>query len=353
MSSSGGASDDVVFQNIGKKGVITLNRPKALNALDLSMVSKLYPTLEAWQHEKSLIIIKGAGGKAFCAGGDVKSIALAGMKGDKLGNTFFDLEYKTDGLIGRLKIPYVAIIDGIVMGGGVGLSVHGPYRVATERSLFAMPETQIGLFPDVGGSYFLPRMAGKLGSFLALTGHRLKGGDLLKAGIATHYVDSQNLEKLEEDLLQTNNQDAVERVLLEHSKDVGEFTLAPYLDKINNCFSAPTVEEIIERLQKDGSEWSDNTLKLLSKMSPTSLKVTLKQLDYGAKMNLNECLQMEYRIAVNCLANKDFYEGVRALLIDKDQNPKWNPADLSGVTTALVDSHFARLSDDQELRHKL
>jgi 3-hydroxyisobutyryl-CoA hydrolase len=351
MSTSG---DDVIFQNVGDKGVITLNRPKALNALNLSMVSKLYPTLASWEREKTLVIIKGTGGKAFCAGGDVKSVALAGLKGEKLGHAFFKQEYMTNGLIGTYKIPYVAFIDGIVMGGGVGLSVHGLYRVATERSVFAMPETQIGLFPDVGGSYFLPRLRGKLGLFLALTGYRLKGADLLKAGIATHYVNSANLEALEGDLLKCSDVNSIDSALKKHSaKDSSEFSLTPMLKQINACFSAGSVEEIIARLEQDGSPFAQDMVKLLEKMSPTSLKVTMKQLEHGSKMTLEECLQMEYRIAVNCLANKDFYEGVRALLIDKDQKPKWKPEKLSDVSPALVESHFAKLPEDQELRHKL
>ncbi|RZC40565.1 3-hydroxyisobutyryl-CoA hydrolase, mitochondrial, partial [Asbolus verrucosus] len=346
-------TDDVLFQDVDDKGVVTLNRPKALNALNLSMVSKLYPQLLAWERDKTLVIVKGAGGKAFCAGGDVKSVALAGMKGEKLGHAFFKQEYMTNGLIGGYKIPYVALIDGIVMGGGVGLSVHGPYRVATERSVFAMPETQIGLFPDVGGSYFLPRMKGKLGLYLALTGHRLQGADLLKAGIATHYIDSKNLEQLECDLLKCNNVKDINCALKNFSvKDEKEFSLAPRMKQINHCFSADSVEAIMCRLENDGSEWASDTIKQLCKMSPTSLKVTMKQLEYGSKMTLEECLQMEYRIAVNCLANKDFYEGVRALLVDKDKKPVWNPAKLSDVTPTLVESHFAKLPEDQELRHK-
>ncbi|XP_063906532.1 3-hydroxyisobutyryl-CoA hydrolase, mitochondrial isoform X1 [Zophobas morio] len=348
------STDDVIFQDVGDKGVITLNRPKALNALNLSMVNKLHSKLTEWECEKSLVIIKGAGGKAFCAGGDVKSVALAGMKGEKLGHSFFKQEYKTDGLIGTYKVPYVALIDGIVMGGGVGLSVHGPYRVATERSVFAMPETQIGLFPDVGGSYFLPRLRGKLGLFLALTGYRLKGADIYKAGIATHYVDSKDLEALECDLLKCQNVNGIDTTLKRYSvKDTGEFCLEPMMKDINQWFSGGSVEDIVTNLKKNGCTFAQEIVHLLGKMSPTSMKVTMKQLECGSKMTLEECLQMEYRIAVNCLANKDFYEGVRALLIDKDQNPKWNPATLPEVSSDLVESHFAKLPEDQELRHKL
>lgn len=302
---------DVIFKEVHDKGIIILNRPKALNSLNLSMVNKLYPALKEWESKKNLVIVKGAGEKAFCAGGDVKAIIEAGFKGNKqLGKDFFKNEYKTNGLIGAYKIPYIAFIDGIVMGGGVGLSVHGQYRIATEKTLFAMPETQIGLFPDVGGSYFLPRMTGHLGLYLALTGVRLKGSDVFQAGIATHYIDSKDLNNLEQALLEcTNNQD-IENVLTNFSKkDIADFTLKPVLSQIEKCFGAQRMEDIITRLKDDGSKWAEDTLRLLNKMSPTSMKVTLKQLEYGKKISLDECLRMEYNMAVNCLENKDFYEG--------------------------------------------
>jgi len=346
--------EDVLFESVNNKGVIILNRPKALNALNLSMVNKIHPKLKLWEKEKMLVLIKGTGEKAFCAGGDVRAVVEAGLKGNRLGHEFFRNEYLLNGVIGTYGIPYIALIDGIVMGGGVGLSVHGHYRVATERTLFAMPETAIGLFPDVGGSYFLPRLGGKLGTYLALTGHRLKGVDVLKAGIATHYVESKNIGKLEKALLDCTSEHDVKEVLKQFNKrDESEFSLAPYLVQINRCFGASTVEGILEELEKDKSEWAQNTLKTLSKMSPTSLKVSFKVINVGSKLTLGECLQMEYRLAVNCLANKDFYEGVRALLIDKDQNPKWSPKNLPEVTTKMVDSYFTKLPDDQELRHKL
>nr|CAI5851417.1 unnamed protein product [Callosobruchus analis] len=218
-------ADDVLFKEIKDKGIIILNRPKALNSLNLSMVKKLHPVLMDWESKKTLVLVKGAGDKAFCAGGDVKAVISAGLKGDKnLGYEFFKHEYATNGLIGRYKIPYIAFIDGIVMGGGVGLSVHGRYRVATEKTLFAMPETQIGLFPDVGGSYFLPRLPGRLGAFLALTGQRLKGSDVVKVGVATHLCDSKQLAELEEQLMNCSNESDIEAVLNKfNKKDVPDF----------------------------------------------------------------------------------------------------------------------------------
>lgn len=303
--------NDVLFEEVNNKGIIILNRPKALNSLNLSMVNKIYPKLKEWEHKKSFVIVKGAGEKAFCAGGDVKAIIEAGFKGNKkLGKDFFKNEYKTNGLIGSYKIPYIAFIDGIVMGGGVGLSVHGDYRIATEKTLFAMPETQIGLFPDVGGSYFLPRMSGSLGWYLALTGIRLKGSDVFRAGIATHFVQSKDLKNLEVALLECTNDQDIKNVLLNFvKKDLPEFSLKPVIDQINQCFAPQLVEEVISRLKSDGSKWAEDTLKLLNKMSPTSLKVTCKELEYGRNLPLNECLKMEYNLAVNCLENKDFYEG--------------------------------------------
>lgn len=304
--------NDVLVENVKDKGVITLNRPKALNALNTSMINKLYPLLKQWEKEKTLVIVKGAGGKSFCAGGDVKTVTESGLKGDRLlGQEFFRKEYLTNALIGTYNIPYIALIDGIVMGGGVGMSVHGRYRVATEKTLFAMPETQIGFVPDVGGSYFLPRLNGRLGYFLGLTGYRLKGSDVFKAGIATHYCESQKIPGLEKALLTCTTENDIKNTLSKFSSPVtAEFSLKPYMTQIDYCFGAPTVEEIVKRLEKDGSEWAVNTLGLLNKMCPTSLKVTLKELNVGSQKNLIECLEMEYRIAVNCMANKNFFEGM-------------------------------------------
>ncbi|KAF5273022.1 hypothetical protein FQR65_LT04764 [Abscondita terminalis] len=346
--------DDVLFKSHKTAGVITLNRPRALNALNLSMVDKIHPMLKEWEDKKSIIIVKGAGEKAFCAGGDVRAIVESGMKGGKLGFEFFCKEYSLNGYIGRYKKPYIAVIDGIVMGGGVGLSVHGLYRIATERSIFAMPETAIGLFPDVGGSYFLPRLQGKLGLFLALTGHRLTGSDVYKAGIATHYCESKSLDELEQALLECNNLEDIKRVLNKFNvNDEKPFSLQPNLDTINKCFGASTVEGILQELEGDGSDWAKGVLKTLGKMSPTSLKLSFRILEQGSALSLDNCLQMEYRAAVGCLKNKDFYEGVRALLIDKDQKPKWSPSSVAEVSNSTIASYFNKLPENQELVHKL
>jgi len=311
---SSGEENEVILQTVANKGIITLNRPKALNALNLSMIRKIYPAMKKWEHEMSMVIIKGTGEKAFCAGGDVRAIAEAGLKGDHIGKIFFREEYTLNALIGTYTIPYVALIDGITMGGGVGLSVHGPFRVATERTMFAMPETTIGLFADVGGSHFLPRLGGKLGLYLALTGHRLKGVDCLKAGVATHFCESSKLPELEKELVNCKNPETDVKEILDRSTKASNvesyvFSLAPHLEQIENCFSAPTVEEILVRLKKDGTEWAVKTLEILSKVSPTSCKVIKKELEEGATKSLQECLIMEYRLGSRFCDRMEFYEG--------------------------------------------
>ncbi|XP_052868699.1 3-hydroxyisobutyryl-CoA hydrolase, mitochondrial [Anopheles cruzii] len=341
----------VLTEEVGSKGVITLNRPKALNAINLDMVRQIYGAMKQWETGKNLVIVKSVGEKAFCAGGDVRAITESSDA--ELAKQFFSTEYRMNALIGGYRPIYIAVIDGITMGGGVGLSVHGKYRIATERTMFAMPETAIGLFPDVGGGYFLPRLQGKLGLYLGLTGYRLKGRDVYKAGVATHYVESKNLQALEQQLLATTSASEVEDVLARFSekREAGlEFVLEKHLKQIDDCFGAPTVDDIFARLEKDGSEWAHSTLKLLHKMSPTSLVVTQKQLELGAKMDLKTCLRMEYRLAVHHAIDSDFKEGVRALLVDRDQTPRWNPDSLSKVDPGRIEKFFGPLPDGSELK---
>uniref|UniRef100_A0A5G2REV7 3-hydroxyisobutyryl-CoA hydrolase n=1 Tax=Sus scrofa TaxID=9823 RepID=A0A5G2REV7_PIG len=308
MSKHTDAAAEVLLERKGCAGVITLNRPKFLNALNLSMIQQIYPQLKKWEQdpETFLIIMKGAGEKAFCAGGDIRVISENTKTNPKMVQDFFREEYMLNNAIDSCLKPYIALIHGITMGGGVGLSVHGQFRVATEKSLFAMPETAIGLFPDVGGGYFLPRLQGKLGYFLALTGFRLKGRDVYTAGIATHFVDSEKLGMLEDDLLALNS---------------------------------PSKENIADVLETYHT-------KVINKMSPTSLKITLRQLMEGSSKTLPEVLTMEYRLSQACIGGHDFHEGVRAVLIDKDQNPKWKPANLKEVTDEDLNNHFNSLGSN-------
>lgn len=334
--------------------MITMNRPKVLNALNLTMIRQIYPQLKKWEQdtETDIVIIKGAGGKAFCAGGDIRAVTEAGKVGDSLAQDFFREEYVLNNAIGACRKPYVAIIDGITMGGGVGLSVHGRFRVATEKTLFAMPETAIGLFPDVGGGYFLPRLRGKLGLFLALTGFRLKGRDVQRAGVATHFVESKKIPDLQKELvdLKSPSADDVSKVLDSFQNQSGldsdkPFVLDKHISDIDRLFSSGSVEGIMQNLKADGSEFAQKQAETLSKMSPTSLKITYRQLQAGAAMSLPDVLVMEYRLSQACMRGCDFYEGVRAVLVDKDQNPKWNPSTVEEVTEQSVDQCFSSLGE--------
>ncbi|XP_071777769.2 3-hydroxyisobutyryl-CoA hydrolase, mitochondrial [Centroberyx gerrardi] len=348
------AAPEVLLENVGNAGVITLNRPKVLNALNLPMIRHIYPQLKKWEkdHETDLVIIKGAGGKAFCAGGDIRVVTEAGKVGDPLAQDFFHEEYLLNNVIGNYKKPYIALIDGITMGGGVGLSVHGRFRVATEKTLFAMPETAIGLFPDVGGGYFLPRLQGKLGLFLALTGFRLKGRDVQRAGVASHFVESQKIPALEKELvvLKSPSAEDVSRVLDSYQNQSSldaqkPFVLEEHRADIDRLFSSSSVEGILQNLKTDGSPFAKKQAEILSRMSPTSLKITYKQLQAGASMSLQDVLVMEYRLSQACVRGCDFYEGVRALLVDKDQSPKWNPSSLEEVSDQSVEECFSSLGE--------
>ncbi|XP_068184646.1 3-hydroxyisobutyryl-CoA hydrolase, mitochondrial isoform X2 [Antennarius striatus] len=345
---------EVLMQKVGNAGVITINRPQVLNALNLTIIRQMYPQLKNWENDNeiNIVIIKGAGGKAFCAGGDIREVTEAGKVGGSLAQDFFREEYILNNAIGKYKKPYIALIDGITMGGGVGLSVHGRFRVATEKTLFAMPETAIGLFPDVGGGYFLPRLKGKLGLFLALTGFRLKGRDVQRAGVATHFVESKKIPDLEQELveLKSLSADDVSRVLgsyqnLSSLDSDKPFVLESHMADIDRLFSSSSVEGIVQNLKADGSAFAQKQAETLSRMSPTSMKMTYKQLQFGAAMSLQDVLVMEYRLSQACMRGRDFYEGVRAVLVDKDQNPKWNPATLEEVTDEMVEQCFSSLGE--------
>ncbi|XP_060558404.1 3-hydroxyisobutyryl-CoA hydrolase, mitochondrial-like isoform X1 [Ruditapes philippinarum] len=358
-TTSSSVDDEVLIQQIDTKGIITLNRPKALNALNLNMIQKIMPQMTTWENDPhmTMVIMKGTGDKAFCAGGDIVAVTESGKLGGQLAKDFFKEEYILNNKIGTYEIPYIAFIDGITMGGGVGLSVHGTYRVATERTLFAMPETAIGLFPDVGGGYFLSRLGGRLGIYLALTGFRLKGRDVQKAGVATHFVQSDKMHALEESLLKLHDPEPLDvaHVLdkFQH-ESTGipdtDFILRDHMEEINRLFEGETVEEIMQNLEKDGSPWASKQLEILKKMSPVSMKITLRLLNEGSARTLQEDLEVEYRLSQRCIEDKDFYEGVRAVLIDKDQSPKWDPTTVEGVTKEHVDWYFSPLPPERELQ---
>jgi enoyl-CoA hydratase len=338
--------ETVKFAVAGSVGLITLNRPKALNALDQEMCLTADAALKVWAEDDGItaVIIRGAGDKAFCAGGDVRLAredGIAWKKGQSEGRIvreFFRDEYRMDRRIATFPKPYIALIDGITMGGGVGISVHGTYRLATARTMLAMPETQIGLFPDVGASYILSRLPGETGTWLALTGARLNGADCRMLGIATHLLDHARLDDLV-DALTAPGAD-IGTVVESHATRVGNAEVLANRATIDRCFAHHRMEDIVTALEADGGAFATETLATLRLMSPTSLKLTLKLVRKARTASLDDCFRMDYRLSQSVLAGHDFYEGVRAQLVDKDRNPKWYPATLDAVDDSAIDSLF-------------
>jgi enoyl-CoA hydratase len=337
---------EVLFAHDGVAGIITLNRPKALNALTLGMVRAIHPQLKAWAADDAVkvVIVEGAGEKAFCAGGDIRALHDWGKAGDREVIDFYREEYRLNVYIKNYPKPYVALMDGIDMGGGVGVSVNGSHRVATERLTFAMPETGIGLFPDVGGTYFLPRCPGEIGMFLALTGERLKAADAVHAGIADVFVPAEKLVALKAKLAVGQGVDAA---LEAFSADAGAPSLAANRASIDEHFSKGSVLAIVASLRADGGDWASKVLATLATKSPTSLLVAYRQVRDGAKLSFEEAMKLEFRLTNRFMRGRDFYEGVRAIIIDKDQKPRWKPATLEAVAQADVDAYFASLGSDE------
>jgi len=343
---------DIRFHRDGAFAIVTLDRQQALNALTLEMANRLERQLIAWSGDDavSATVIRSAGGRAFCAGGDIRALYEARSRNDPDAGAFFRAEYRLNHRIKTYGKPFVALIDGIVMGGGVGLSIHGSHRVVTERCRFAMPETGIGFFPDVGGSWFLPRCPGALGTYLGLTGARLGAADMLYCGLATHHVPSERLTAIAAGI--GRHAGTIEALLDRNAEDPGPATLAEHRSTIDRCFAAPTVEDILSNLDADGTPWARETASLLRQKSPTSLKVTLRQLEIGRKLtSFADAMRMEYRLARHFMAAADFYEGIRAAVIDKDQAPRWQPASLASVSDEDVARYFEPLDEpDLDLR---
>jgi len=336
---------DIRFDRRGRLGIIILDRPQALNALTLPMVVALDRQLAAWGEDPAVaaVAIKSAGGRAFCAGGDIRALYEASRRNDAYAREFYRVEYRVNHRIKTYAKPYIALIDGIAMGGGVGLSVHGSHRVVSERSQFAMPETGIGFFPDVGGTWFLPRLPGAVGTYLGLSGVRLVAADMLDAGIATHYCPSTEMEFLVAELEEATS---VEAVLDRRFGSAGTPALAAQRSIIDRCFAAGTVEEILSRLEHDASPWAQETSATIKKKSPTSLKVTVRQLRLGAGLaDFAAAMRLEYRLCQRLVHGHDFHEGVRAVVIDKDQAPRWQPATLADVSDETVSQYFAPLDE--------
>jgi enoyl-CoA hydratase len=359
------SADEILLGRENGAATLTMNRPHALNALTLDNYRRFAPALRDWANDPSvhIVVVRGAGERAFCAGGDVRAVYEAGrgISGDpELPAVFFREEYQLIRSIYRFPKPYVAVIDGITMGGGAGISVNGAYRIATERTLFAMPETAIGLFPDVGATRFLNRCPGYVGRYLGLTGARLRAADVLYCGFATHFVPHDRVTGLVAaiggvDRNAGKQHDTIPAILSGFAADPGPAPLAVLRPAIDRCFAGGSVEEVFDTLSAEAAKgsadagWAGETRAGLLTKSPTSLKITLRQLAVGRDYDLEAALALEYRLTQHVMAAYDFYEGVRAMLIDKDQNPRWQPATLAEVDDGMVEAYFATIGD-RELR---
>lgn len=381
----------------GNLGVVQLNHPKALHALTLDMIHAFQDVMAAWENDHTLqaILVKSTEAKrpSFCAGGDVKAVYEAGIetrstvgKGipGSVTSDFFRYEYQLNHTIAKCSKPYISIWDGVVMGGGVGISIHGKYRVATENTVLSMPETALGLFPDVGSTFWMPRLLQQhdgMCHYLALTGKRLGAADLVHTGLATHYVPASRLDDLQKALVEattatTTSSTSDDTTVNNHTAPLVDVVgpvlksfhvtprfpeppqsfLAKHKEEIEEVFGTnknaakTTVEDILQTLQAMDTEFARDTLSTLQKMSPISLKITLEGMRRGAELqSIEDCFAMEYRMGQGCLRpGSDFYEGVRAILVDKDQSPKWNPTSLTDVTPEMVESYFAPLPDPKD-----
>ena len=340
-------TDEIQYRVIGNLGHITLNRPKALNALTYAMCEKITKLLLEWQDNSEIgaVLIDGAGDRAFCAGGDVILLHDSGKAGDSRAEEFWRIEYALNELIHCYSKPYISLIDGFVMGGGVGLSVHGRYRVAGDATVFAMPETGIGYFPDVGGTFFLPRLGMSVGQWLGLTGARLNVGQTCDIGIANLYVPTDKHSDLIEalgmaDLDGTDSR--VNKVLEAFSQVPPAHDAIPKAIKAFNCGSVP---EILLSLDRDNSEWAAKQAKNIRRKSPIAMCVTFEALKRGINMTFRQVMTQELDISLNFLRTQDFYEGIRSQLIDKDRKPKWSHSSVDEVSPAQVEQLFRKTAN--------
>ncbi len=340
---------EVLTRVEGAVGRITLNRPLALHALTTNMCRLMIQSLLVWRDDPQvkLVLIDHSGERGFCAGGDIRMLAESGAQDGHLAREFFFTEYRLNTLLHDFPKTIVAFMDGITMGGGVGLSRPCRFRVATERTTFAMPETGIGLFPDVGGGWFLSRMTDHIGLWLALTGARIKAADCQLTGIATDYVESARITDLKDQMVA--DPASVETLLTEFECDAGRPSLAAHQDEIARLFAGESVEAIMASLKAADTDWARDQLTVLETKSPQTLKVAFRQLKAGAAMTrFADNMAMEYRIGARVVQRHDFLEGVRAVIVDKDNSPKWVPPTLEAVDEALLDGIFAPLPSAEE-----
>jgi enoyl-CoA hydratase len=342
------ADTEIICERRGAAGVVTLVRPKALNALNLPMVRGFAAALDRWEDDDEVtrIVVTSATPRAFCAGGDIRLMHDLGRRGEHAAQlAFWREEYRLNRRIKRYPKPVVALIEGIVMGGGAGLSIHARHRVAGTNVSFAMPEVGIGFFPDIGASFFLPRLPGRTGTFLALTGDRIGLGDVVVAGLATHHVPSERLAALAEALCGRDEVAGTIEGFGEPPPPPVRFAATGWID---DCFAAPSLAEIVQRLEAVGREApaAADVARTMAAKSPTSMAIALRQMRLGPSLDLEEALAMDYRIVSRICRGHDFYEGVRATIIDRGQRPDWRPARIEDVAAAEIDQYFSGVEDE-------
>ena len=331
---------DILFSEIDQTGIIKLNRPKALNALNLEMAKKFYDKLLEWEENNNIsrVILYGEG-KHFCAGGDVKSLVLAGKK-NQLKYDFFKIEYQLNYLISQFSKEFLSIWNGVVMGGGVGLSIYGDHRLVTDNSKFAMPEASIGFFPDVGGSYFLSNLPGNIGKYVGLTGDVLSVNELIFFGLATHYINLNDIEDVKENFINNGN------ILSDNYEVENDTNIIRNIDQINDLFDG-NIKKIIANLKNNNSEFSKKILDILSNKCPMSLAITTKLIDDAKGRSLKECLEIEFQLSQKIVYRDDFDNGVTSLLISKDHNPIWQPSNIDEINIDELNNYFE--SDTESL----
>ena len=334
---------EILFETDGAAGLVTFNRPQALNALTLGMVAAMRVKLKQWAADPAIacVVVRGAGERAYCAGGDIRAVRESGLAGTFYGIDFWREEYILNSEIKHYPKPFIALIHGVCMGGGIGVSVHGSHRCTDPSALFAMPETGIGFFPDVGGSFILSRAPGESGSYMALTGARLGLADALYTGLATHALPKEQWPALIESL--AKGADPAAAIAKAAQPAPADAPLAARRAEIDRLFAGATVEDIAAALDQEASAFARDTAAVLRRRSPTSLKLALREIRAARTLAFDDCMKMEFRMASRILAGRDFYEGVRAVIVDKDNDPHWQPATLAEVSGAAVEAYFAPL----------
>ena len=340
---------DILLEKKRRCGLVTLNRPKALNALNYDMIARMETHYIEWAGDADIygVVLQSSGGRAFCSGGDLKAL-YEWRKAGKLGTILekYSSEYQHNWTLDRFIKPHVSLMDGFVFGGGVGISLYGTHKVAGENYRFAMPEAGIGFFPDVGSTYFLSRMPGQIGLYLALTGNQIDRADAYLLGLLTHCIDASEFDAI---IAAMCNADPIDPVLDGRHVDPGPSNLLEMQEQIDKHFSGDSVEEIVASLESasgTGANWARETAQTIARNSPLSLKVAFRQVRHSGQLSLEEALQLEGRIACIFLTGEELYEGIRARLIDKDGTPKWSPASLEEVRDEMVEEFFAPTGED-------